>query len=181
MMISPAKILLLALCATAVISYFGEKIIAINGKIDHRSEQATRPAARGLVYGKSIMARDSRSVHIPITRDGHYWVTLTINGTPVRFVVDTGASHISLSYQDAEAIGLGPGELTYNRVFQTANGNSRKAMVRLDHLSLQSIEMSDIDASVSRPGQMAVSLLGMNFLNKLSGFNVRNSELILNP
>jgi len=181
MMISPAKILLLALCATAVFSYFGEKFIAITGKIDNRSEQATHPVARGLVYGKSIMASDSGSVHIPLSRDGHYWVTLTINGTPVRFVVDTGASHISLSYQDAQAIGLGPKELNYNRIFQTANGNSRKAMVRLDHLSLQSIEMSDIAASVSLPGRMEVSLLGMNFLNKLSGFNVENGELILNP
>lgn len=180
-MMSPAKILLLALCATAVVAYFGEKFMAVADKIHSRPEQTSPQTTQGLVYGKSTMARDNGAIRIPISRDGHYWVTLDINGTPVRFVIDTGASHISLSYRDAEAVGLGPKELNYNRVFRTANGNSRKAMVRLDHLSLQSIEMSGITASVSRPGQMVISLLGMNFLNKLSGFNVRNGELILEP
>ena len=118
---------------------------------------------------------------MPISEDGHFWMTLYVNGSPVRFVVDTGASHISLSYEDAMAVGLMPGSLEYTRIFKTANGNSHKAIVKIDRIELDSIVMSAIPASVSQPGRMDVSLLGMNFLNKLSSFHMENRELILRP
>ncbi|PCI45309.1 MAG: hypothetical protein COB49_10225 [Alphaproteobacteria bacterium] len=176
-MISPAKILLLALLATAFVAYFGEKFTALTGEVISRRTQASGNGPR---YAQSNWANGG-DVYIPMSRDGHYWATLEVNGTPVRFVVDTGASHISLSYEDAAQAGLDPAALTYDRVFKTAGGVSRKAMVTLDSLSLESIEISHITASVSQRGQMNISLLGMNFLSKLSGFNVENNQMILKP
>ena len=176
-MISPAKLLLCVVCVAAFVATYGEKFIQVAGKVgdNQRQNSPQTPDEQGYENGYG------GDIHVAMNRDGHYWVTLDVNGTPIRFVVDTGASHIALSYEAAEAAGLDPADLTYDRAFRTANGISHKAMVKLEQVSLESIVMSDIAASVSHEGSMGVSLLGMNFLNKLSSFKVENGNLILTP
>jgi len=180
-MISPLKLLLFALFTAAVVAYFGEKFIDVTRRIENQQAESPQPSGDDLVYADVKMTNPARSIRVPMAADGHFWVTLTVNGTPVRFVVDTGASHVSLSHQDAAAIGLDPAGLRYNRLFRTANGDARKAMVLLSRMSLESIQMSDVRASVSPPDRMTVSLLGMNFLNRLSGFGVEDGVLVLKP
>ena len=180
-MTSPSKILLLALCVAAFVAYFGEQLITVSQKVDQKRQQADENSANELVYEETRMANSSGEIRVPMNRDGHYWVTIDVNHTPVRFVVDTGASHVSLSYEDAVSIGLDPDGLNFNRVFNTANGTTNKAIIKLDRLTLGPIELSDIPASVSQQGRMDVSLLGMNFLNRLSSFKIENKELILKP
>jgi len=180
-MTSPLKIILLALCVSAVVAYFGEGFLNITEKLQHNEVNQERKSDHELVYADTNMAEYHGVVRVPIARDGHYWVTLDVNGVPVKFVVDTGASHVSLSYQDAVAVGLDPEGLMFNRQFRTANGNSQKAIVTLRRMTLDTIQISDIQASVSQRGRMDVSLLGMNFLNKLSGFHMEEGELILKP
>lgn len=180
-MISPAKILLLALCVTVFVAYFGEKFMLVNNKVaEDRLVTGSQPFKDPVATNPNRTSYGGE-VYISISKDGHYWTTLNVNGTPVQFVVDTGASHISLSYEDARAAGLVPSSLNYNQIFNTANGTTRKAMVKLDSVTLDTIQVSNILASVSQQGQMGVSLLGMNFLNRLSGFNVENREMILKP
>jgi len=180
-MISPLKILVFAILTTGFVAYFGEKVVQVADKVKEGRKQTVRQSANEPVYAETNRAYSSEEIRIPISRDGHYWATLDVNGTPVRFVVDTGASHIALSYKDAKSAGLGPAGLDYNRAYRTANGVAYKAIVNLDRLSLESIETSNILASVSKPGRLDVSLLGMNFLNTLSAFKVENRELILTP
>lgn len=122
-------------------------------------------------------AQHSETVRVARQRDGHYWVELRINDRPVVFVVDTGASHISLSYEDADRVGLNPDYLEYDQAYRTANGISRKAIVRLDDVSLGPIQFSNLQASVSKEGALSVSLLGMNFLSGLQSFRFENNEL----
>lgn len=174
-MISPAKLLLCVVCVAAFVATYGEKFIQVAGKVGDSQRQNKTPDEQ--VYESGY----GGDIHVAMNRDGHYWVTLDVNGTPIRFVVDTGASHIALSYEAAEAVGLDPADLTYDRAFRTANGISHKAMVKLEQVSLESIAMSNMSASVSQEGSMGVSLLGMNFLNKLSSFKVENGNLILTP
>ncbi len=181
LMTSPLKILLLAMCAAAFVAYFGEKFMLLNDEVVGDGKLAVGQAGTNPVFAKTNSSYYGGDVYISMSRDGHYWVTIDVNGTPTRFVVDTGASHIALSYEDAQAAGLDPDALNYNRVFKTANGVSRKAIVTIDRMSLESIQINDITASVSLRGQLGVSLLGMNFLNRLSGFNVENNEMILKP
>ncbi len=180
-MTSPAKLLLLAICTAALIAHFGDKLAAITGDMAGSRMKAEPQSANSQVYAKTTNGYYGGEVYIAMSRDGHYWATLEVNGTPVRFVIDTGASHVSLSYEDAEMAGLDPSGLNYDRAFKTAGGISRKAIVTLDRITLDSIQISNISASVSQPGQINVSLLGMNFLNKLSGFNVENRKMILRP
>lgn len=180
-MTSPLKLLLFALFAAAVVAYFGEKFIDVTRRIENRQAARSQPPTDDLVYADVKVTNPARSIRVPMAADGHFWVTLTVNGTPVRFVVDTGASHVSLSHQDATNIGVDPTGLSYNRLFRTANGDSRKAMVLLKRMSLESIQITDVRAAVSPPDRMAVSLLGMNFLNRLSGFGVEDGVMILKP
>jgi len=180
-MTSPSKLLLLATCVAVFVAYFGDQFIALSNKAGESIKEAAHKSSNELVYEKINMAEYNGDIRVPIAHDGHYWVNMDVNGIPVRFVVDTGASHISLSYQDARKAGLDPEFLNYDRAFKTANGVTRKAVINLDRVSMDAIEMSNVTASVSQQGQMDVSLLGMSFLSRLSGFMVEDGQLILRP
>ena len=111
-------------------------------------------------------------------RLGHFYVDASVNGTPVRFLVDTGASVVALSPADAEAVGLAPGELRFSAVMNTANGEARAAPLRLRSLRLGQLEVEDVPAVVMEQ-PMAVSLLGLSFLNRLNGYSIRDGRLTL--
>lgn len=112
--------------------------------------------------------------------DGHFHVRAEANGQPVMFLVDTGASSIVLSPEDARRAGLDLAALTYNRRFRTANGDVFGASATLDSLSIGPIRLSGVEVSVNGAA-MSESLLGMSFLDRLSGYEVRGDTLILRP
>lgn len=123
-------------------------------------------------------AGGTREMHIPMHDSGHFIVPVSINGTEIDFLVDTGASQIMLREQDARRIGLELEWLEYSETFMTANGAVKAAPVRLDTLRLGEIEIYDIGANVNG-GEMSISLLGMTFLEHLEGYEVRNGTLVL--
>lgn len=111
-------------------------------------------------------------------RSGHYLVEASVNGAPVRFLVDTGATVVALTPEDARAAGLAPGDLRFSQVMSTANGAARAAPTRLRSLRLGQLELEDVPAVVmERP--MAISLLGMSFLSRLDGYSIRDGVLTL--
>ncbi|EAP84366.1 TIGR02281 family clan AA aspartic protease [Sulfitobacter sp. EE-36] len=118
------------------------------------------------------------SVTLPRARDGHYYLTATINGTPLRFVVDTGATDMVLTRADAEAAGLSPDRLNYLGRASTANGEVRTAYVRLDEVELGGVRDTDVPAVVNE-GEMRQSLLGMGYLQRWGRIEITNGELIL--
>lgn len=109
---------------------------------------------------------------------GHYSVEALVEGTAVRFLVDTGASDVTLSPRDAERIGLDLDRLQFNRPYQTANGLVMGAPVTLARIRIGPIEVRDVAASVNG-APLGASLLGMSFLQRLSGYRVENGTLIL--
>ena len=109
---------------------------------------------------------------------GHFVVAAEVDGTPLTFLIDTGASDIVLSQADARRLGLEPRTLDYSRSYQTANGVVRAAPVRLRELRLGQLQLYDLDASVNE-GPLPVSLLGMSFLGRLQGYEVMDGRLIL--
>ena len=121
---------------------------------------------------------DGTTVILPRARDGHYYLTLDINGVDVNFVVDTGATQVVLSRQDAVRIGLDPAALSYLGMANTANGVVRTASVRLDTVSLGAITDTRVRAVVN-DGQMDGSLLGMTYLNNFDSITIKDGELIL--
>jgi aspartyl protease family protein len=110
--------------------------------------------------------------------DGQFHIQATVDGTTVRFILDTGASEVMLSTADARRLGIDPGSLSYTRSYQTANGRVMGAPVVLKSVDIGPIHMTDVAASVlENPTDM--SLLGMSFLNRLKGYQVQGSNLIL--
>jgi aspartyl protease family protein len=111
-------------------------------------------------------------------RDGHFHASADVNGQTVQFLVDTGASVITLSRDDAARAGLNPDSLEYTRRFRTANGTAFGAPVRIERIAIGSIEMTDVRAAVMDSG-LSVSLLGMSFLEHLSSYSVEGDTLTL--
>lgn len=117
-------------------------------------------------------------IEVPRAPDGHYYVTAEVNGTPIRMIVDTGATDMVLSHQDAEAAGIDLSGLTYFGKAATANGTVRIAPVRLDTISLGPVTDQDFRAFVSE-GEMPGSLMGMTYLQNFSKIEIENGALVL--
>ena len=109
---------------------------------------------------------------------GSFLVKGEINGTEILFLVDTGASKVSLAPQDAERIGFRPHQLDFTERFHSANGIIRGAPVTLPRLRIGQIEMYDVEASVQET-PMQVSLLGMTFLSRLESYEVQGDRMTL--
>lgn len=132
---------------------------------------------RSLLPRQSVFAEAGR-VELPRQSDGHYLATLRLNGTPVTFVVDTGASGIVLTRQDAARIGLDPEGLPFVTEAMTANGAVRTAPVRLDSVALGPFVDSNLPAFVNG-GEMDRSLLGMSYLQRFSRLEIAGGRMIL--
>jgi len=112
--------------------------------------------------------------------DGHFRVRAEVEGTEVTFLVDTGASNIVLSSEDARRVGLDPAPERYFERYYTANGVIMAAPVLLDSVRIGSIRTEGVRASVTQ-SELGVSLLGMSFLRELSSFRIEGDRLILEP
>lgn len=115
---------------------------------------------------------------INLSRDGHFYVNTKVNGRSIRFLVDTGASDVALSLQDAKIAGVDVRSLNFNRPYSTANGVIMGASTRLSEISLGGIKFYDVEASVNG-AKLGVSLLGMSFLKRFSRYEVYRGKLIL--
>jgi aspartyl protease family protein len=109
---------------------------------------------------------------------GHFVIEAEVNGVPVTFLVDTGASEIVLTTADAGRLGFDPHRLEFSQRFRTANGEVRGAPVKLRELRVGQFSLYDLDASVNA-APLPVSLLGMSFLQRLHGYRVEDRRLIL--
>jgi aspartyl protease family protein len=118
------------------------------------------------------------SVAFRARADGHFVIEAEVNGTRVRFLVDTGASDVVLSPADAQRLGFDLAKLDYSRRYNTANGVVLGAPVRLKRVAVGPIALQDVRASVNA-ATMSHSLLGMSFLGRLSGYEVKDSTLVL--
>jgi aspartyl protease family protein len=120
-----------------------------------------------------------RSVEVARTANGDFDVTTQINGARVAMVLDTGASSVVLTRDDAKAAGLPLEVLAYTANIDTANGRTRAAPVTLDRIAVGGLVERSVEALVAQPGQLKTSLLGMSFLNRLQSWEVRGDRLLL--
>lgn len=112
--------------------------------------------------------------------DGHYWAEADVDGKAVRFLVDTGASAVALTRNDAERLGIDTDDLNYAYNVTTASGQTRAAAVRLASVSIAGARVTNVDALVIEDG-LDSSLLGMTYLGRLSRFEATPTTLILHP
>jgi aspartyl protease family protein len=131
------------------------------------STAAAEPA-RGAVPNALVFRADRR---------GHVVLDAVVNGAPVRFLVDTGATMVALTLKDARAAGLGPGDLVFSIKTSTANGVARAAPIRLREVRINQLAVDDVEAAVVE--NLAISLLGQSFLTRLDGYEMRDGVLTL--
>ncbi|MEP6827065.1 MAG: TIGR02281 family clan AA aspartic protease [Aestuariivirga sp.] len=112
-------------------------------------------------------------------QNGHYVIDASINSQRITVLVDTGASVVALSYDDAERVGLHPHSLTYDVPVATANGATKAARAKLSKVEIDNVRVDDVDALVMPQGALEGTLLGMSFLSRLSSFKSENGTLTL--
>ncbi|MDE0306465.1 MAG: TIGR02281 family clan AA aspartic protease [Albidovulum sp.] len=117
-------------------------------------------------------------IRVPRSDDGHFYLELEVNGTPVNFLVDTGATDLVLTEQDAIAVGIDPSRLVYLGVAQTANGQVRTAPVELESVIAGRHEFKNVRAWVSE-GDSDLSLLGQSFLSGFHRIEIQAGEMSL--
>ena len=109
--------------------------------------------------------------------DGHFWVTAEVNGEPVRFLDDSGATTTSISRETAEDVGIEPSS-GLQAMVRTANGIVMVDRGRAERIKVGSIERSNVAVHISDAfGDMNV--IGMNFLSSLSSWSVEGRTLVL--
>ena len=120
----------------------------------------------------------SGQIEVPRGFGGHFHLVLQLNGEPVEFIVDTGASDVVLSRQDAQRVGIDLGSLTYLGRASTANGEVRTAPTRIETVELGNITDRNLRVVVNE-GEMEGSLLGMTYLRLFESLEIRGDRLIL--
>lgn len=125
------------------------------------------------------VTQPGRTVTLNPNTYGHYIVEADIGGAAVELLTDTGATYVALNYETALQLGFTPQTLRFTSRSSTANGIARVAPVTLDYIRIGSILVRDVKAVIAEPGKMTQNLLGMSFINKLSGFELRGGRLLM--
>ena len=173
-----ARVIYLVLLLSVIGGYF---LVVNRGSLGRVAQQA---AIWGLIFVGAIavaglwgdIRRDvsgiprqqvigTDQIVVPRAPDGHFYLNAEVNGKPVLFVVDTGATDIALSQSDARRVGLDPAGLAYLGTAQTANGVVATAPVRLDSVAVGPFTDTGVRAMVTK-GDLGDSLLGMSYLRR---------------
>ena len=184
-----ARLIYLVLLAAAV---GGWLVLENRGSLGKMARQA---AAWALIFLGAIAAvglwsdiRDtvaprqtlvaSGTIEVPRGPDGHYRLVLEMNGKPVEFIVDTGASDVVLTLRDARRIGIDTEALVFSGTAYTANGVVRTARARVGEVRLGDIVDHDLSVSITA-GETDLSLLGMTYLQKFSRIEIADGRMRL--
>ncbi|MHA7886777.1 retropepsin-like aspartic protease family protein [Roseicyclus sp.] len=133
---------------------------------------------RDTVAPRQAVMQDGAQIVVPMQPDGHFYLTLEVNGTPVRFVVDTGATEMVLSAEDATRVGLKPEALVFSGRAFTANGMVETAPVRLETVALGGVVDQGLRAVVNS-GDLGESLLGMSYLRRFDRIEISGGQMVL--
>jgi aspartyl protease family protein len=137
-----------------------------------------RPAAAPVAVTPAAGSEPvTNTLRYPADGTGHVRLEADVDGAIVRFVVDTGATLVTLTQADAEAAGINPAGLVYSMTMNTANGQTRAAPVLLRSVRLGQLTVEDVQAVVVR--NVPVSLLGMSLLSRIDRWEMRGGVLTI--
>lgn len=145
--------------------------LGVSGRLQRQGwTNAPAPAAQPAGPSLLVLHADLR---------GHFMVHPSVEGRTVRMMVDTGASVVALSEEDARIAGITVKPSEFTRMVGTANGVLRAAPVRIAEMRLGAITVRGVEALVVPRGRLGTSLLGMSFLRRLNGFEMSGGRLTL--
>ena len=167
-----------ALLAAAVVVNRDALIEMASDYVPKQSDKASVARADADTGGAPRRSAD-RTVELRANRSGHFEARVSINGRSIEAMVDTGATVVVLTYEDARTAGIFVGPADFKHSVATANGSARVAQVMLDSVSIDDIVIRNVQAMVSEAGKMNTSLLGMSFLGRLGKAEMSRGLLIL--
>ena len=129
----------------------------------------------------TVQTADGEGIVLRRNVDGQFYLTLELIGpngrpSPVRFIVDTGATDMVLTLNDATKLGFGPAQLRFTGTARTANGVTRTAQVWLEAAALGDHRAQNVRALVNQ-GELHASLLGMRYLERFSRIEIMQDRL----
>jgi len=119
------------------------------------------------------------SVVVPPDAMGHFRVEGRVDGQFIQFVVDTGASVIALTADDAATLGIHPGPMDFRALVKTANGTVHAAPIQLNMVEVGNLMVRDVAAMVLPQGALSDNLLGLSFLSRLRHFEYTDGKMVL--
>jgi aspartyl protease family protein len=154
-------------------------LVFIAGVVAAQKDSSRSALAKDASSASQHQREPTYAVQIPRGSNGEFAVQARINGIAAAMVVDTGATSVVLTYETAKAVGLPLEMLEYNIDVQTAGGHTKAARLWLDRLVIGKLVERNVPALVVPQGLMKTNLLGMSFLDRLEGFEVRADQLML--
>lgn len=133
---------------------------------------------RQTVMPQQVSFAETGQIVVPRSPDGHYYIRADVNGASTLFVLDTGATEMVLTQDDARRAGLDLQALNYTGRAMTANGEVRTAPVWLESVTLGAVTDRNLPATVNG-GEMSQSLLGMTYLQRWGRIEIEGGELTL--
>jgi aspartyl protease family protein len=130
------------------------------------------------ILPRQSVISETGQITVPRGPDGHFYLSLDLNGTKVRFVVDTGATDIVLTREDAARAGIDPASLVFSGRAFTANGEVRTASARIERMTLETVTDTDVRVRITA-GEMDTSLLGMSYLDRFERIEIAEDRLLL--
>ena len=118
---------------------------------------------------------------LPLRTDGHFWVEAQLNGEPVNFLIDTGATYTGISQSAARRAGIMPDPGDQGVMLDTANGTIVARMATASSLRFGSIEATSLPVAIGPDSEVETNVIGMNLLSQLGSWRVENNQLILIP
>ena len=176
--------LVVAGCAVGTVVYFDELkgVAAWSMGLEVPPPAASASKSAPPKPAKSAAAKAapvSGTVELRAGQHGHFETPAQLNGRTIQVMVDTGASFVALTYEDAERAGIFVSSSDFTHRSQTANGVAKFAPVRLDRVSIGDITVRNVEAAVMERGKLQTSLLGMSFLGKLTRTEMRKGGLLV--
>ena len=130
------------------------------------------------LFPSKAINKNHKQLVLNIAQDGHYYLNVKIKNQIVRFMIDTGASDLVIDEKIALKLGYNLQNINYNKVFQTANGQSYGASIDFDEVEVSGIKFYNVQASITN-SDLVIPLLGMSFLQKFYKYEFFRDKLIL--
>jgi aspartyl protease family protein len=129
---------------------------------------ATSPAPMALPGSETVLKRGT---------GGHFFADAMVNGMPVKFLVDTGATGVALTTADAQRVGLQFNDIEFSVIGSGASGPVRGKMIVLDRVTLGDRTVDQVQGAIIEGGEM--SLLGQSFLARMGKIEIENDKMVI--
>lgn len=180
---APEQVLVVGLFPNAaVLNVDGQRKLVKVGQVGPGGVEVVSADSRGAVlridgqtrrfelsreYSEGFNAPSKQQVSIARGLGGHYWVAGSVDGHPMQFMVDTGATSLAINEQDAKRLGLDYRVKGRPMLASTANGTAKGWKLSVDRVKIGSLEVLGVDTVVLEGDALGEALLGMSFLNRV--------------